>query len=186
MNGKRVMKTKKPVALVAILVLLCCAVAGTVAYLVTSTGPVTNTFTPASVSTEVVETFERGVKSNVKIKNTGNIDAYIRTAVIVNWADENGNVYGGAVPKEGKDYSELKLKTSWVKGSDGYYYYTNPVAPEAFTTAMFEPITQQQDCADTNYKLQVTILADGIQSVPADAVQQAWGVDPSTWATTNG
>ena len=39
---------------------------------------------------------------------------------------------------------------------------------------MFEPITQQQDCADTNYKLQVTILADGIQSVPADAVQQAW------------
>ena len=29
MNGKRVMKTKKPVALVALLVLLCCTVAGT-------------------------------------------------------------------------------------------------------------------------------------------------------------
>ena len=178
MNGKRVLKTnrKAPVALVAILVLLCCAVAGTVAYLVTSTGPVTNTFTPARVTTEVVEEFNGQTKSNVKIQNTGDIDAYIRVAVIVNWADENGNVYGGAVPKEGKDYSELKLKTSWVKGSDGYYYYTNPVAPEAFTTAMFEPITQQQDCADTNYKLQVTILADGIQSVPADAVKEAWGV----------
>lgn len=178
MNGKRVLKTnrKAPVALVAILVLLCCAVAGTVAYLVTSTGPVTNTFTPAHVSTEVKEEFDGTTKSNVRIKNTGDIDAYIRVAVIVNWADENGNVYGGAVPKEGKDYSELKLKTSWVKGSDGYYYYTNPVAPEAFTTAMFEPITQQQDCADTNYKLQVTILADGIQSVPADAVKEAWGV----------
>lgn len=178
MNGKRVLKTnrKAPVALVAILVLLCCAVAGTLAYLVTSTGPVTNTFTPASVTTEVEEEFNGTTRSNVRIKNTGNIDAYIRTAVIVNWADENGNVYGGAVPKEGKDYSELKLKTSWVKGSDGYYYYTNPVAPEAFTTAMFEPITQQQDCADTNYKLQVTILADGIQSVPADAVKEAWGV----------
>ena len=71
MNGKRVMKTKQPVALVAILVLLCCTVAGTVAYLVTSTDPVTNTFTPAHVSTAVDETFENGVKSDVKIKNTG-------------------------------------------------------------------------------------------------------------------
>ena len=171
------MKTKKPVALVAILVLLCCAVAGTVAYLVTSTDPVTNTFTPARVTTEVEETFNGTTKSNVRIQNTGNIDAYIRAAVIVNWADENGNVYGGATPVAGTDYI-LRLKTgendNWFQGSDGYYYYTNPVAPEAFTTAMFEPITQQQDCADTNYKLQVTILADGIQSVPADAVQQAW------------
>lgn len=177
MKGKRVMKTKKPVALVAILVLLCCAVAGTVAYLVTSTGPVTNTFTPASVTTAVEEKFDGTTKSDVRIKNTGNIAAYIRAAVIVNWADENGNVYGGATPVAGEDYT-LTLKTgeneNWFQGSDGYYYYTNPVAPEAFTTAMFEPITQQQDCADTNYKLQVTILADGIQSVPADAVQQAW------------
>ena len=175
MNGKRVMKTKKPVALVAILVLLCCAVAGTVAYLVTSTDPVTNTFTPASVTTRVEEEFNGTTKSNVRIKNTGNIDAYIRAAVIVNWADENGNVYGGATPVAGKDYTLTpKTNSGWFQGSDGYYYYTNPVAPEAFTTAMFEPITQQQDCADTNYKLQVTILADGIQSVPADAVQQAW------------
>ena len=30
--------------------------------------------------------------------------------------------------------------------------------------------------APAGYDLQVTILADGIQSVPADAVQQAWGV----------
>ena len=58
MNGKRVMKTKKPVALVALLVLLCCTVAGTLAYLVTNTDPVTNTFTPASVSTEVNEDFD--------------------------------------------------------------------------------------------------------------------------------
>ena len=177
MKGKRVMKTKKPVALVAILVLLCCAVAGTVAYLVTSTGPVTNTFTPASVTTEVVEEFNGTTKSNVRIKNTGNIDAYIRVAVVANWIDKDGNVYGGATPVAGKDYTLTpKTNSGWFQGSDGYYYYTNPVAPEAVTTAMFEPITQQQDCADTNYKLQVTILADGIQSVPADAVRQAWGV----------
>lgn len=173
MNGKRVMKTKKPVALVAILVLLCCAVAGTVAYLVTSTGPVTNTFTPASVTTQVEEEFDGTTKSNVRIQNTGNIDAYIRAAVIVNWADENGNVYGGATPVAGIDYTTLKLQTGWIKVGD-YYYYTSAVPADNSTGTLFEPITQLLDCADTNYKLQVTILADGIQSVPADAVQQAW------------
>lgn len=174
MNGKRVMKTKKPVALVAILVLLCCAVAGTVAYLVTSTGPVTNTFTPAKVTTSVEEEFNGTTKSDVQIQNTGNIDAYIRAAVIVNWADKNGNVYGGAVPKEGKDYSELKLKTSWVKGSDGYYYYTHPVAPNGSTTAIFEDIKQLANDPAEGYGLQITILADGIQSEPGTTVVSVW------------
>lgn len=178
MKGKRVMKTKKPVALVAILVLLCCAVAGTVAYLVTSTGPVTNTFTPASVTTEVVEEFNGTTKSNVRIKNTGNIDAYIRVAVVANWIDKDGNVYGGATPVAGKDYT-LTPKTgeneNWFQGSDGYYYCKTAIESGSETPVLIE------SCAKTTgaevpegYDLQVTILADGIQSVPADAVQQAW------------
>ena len=180
MNGKRVMKTKKPVALVAILVLLCCAVAGTVAYQVTSTDPVTNTFTPASVTTQVEEEFNGTTKSNVRIKNTGNIDAYIRAAVIVNWADAQGNVYGGATPEAGKDYT-LTLKTgeneNWFQGSDGYWYYTKPVAPnDGLTDILIKSCAPAANMAPEGYDLQVTILADGIQSVPADAVQQAWGV----------
>ena len=178
MKGKRVMKTKKPVALVAILVLLCCAVAGTVAYLVTSTGPVTNTFTPASVTTEVVEEFNGTTKSNVRIKNTGNIDAYIRVAVVANWIDKDGNVYGGATPVAGKDYT-LTPKTgeneNWFQGYDGYYFCKNAIESGSETPVLIE------SCAKTTgaevpegYDLQVTILADGIQSVPADAVQQAW------------
>lgn len=182
MNGKRVMKTKQPVALVAILVLLCCTVAGTVAYLVTSTDPVTNTFTPASVTTQVEEKFDGTTKSDVQIKNTGNIDAYIRVAVIVNWADENGNVYGGATPVASTDYTTLTLQTGWIKVGD-YYYYTSAVPAHNSTGTLFEPIKQLRDCADTNYKLQVTILADGIQSVPADAVEEAW---PAIQVDNNG
>lgn len=175
MNGKRVMKTKKPVALVAILVLLCCAVAGTVAYLVTSTGPVTNTFTPASVTTQVEETFDGTTKSDVQIKNTGNIDAYIRAAVIVNWADENGNVYGGATPEARKDYNISYNESDWFQGSDGYWYYTKPVAPnDGLTDILIKSCAPAANMAPEGYDLQVTILADGIQSVPADAVQQAW------------
>lgn len=182
MNGKRVMKTKKPVALVAILVLLCCTVAGTLAYLVTSTDPVTNTFTPAHVSTAVDETFKNGVKSDVKIQNTGNIDAYIRVAVIVNWADANGNVYGGGTPAASTeevtgDYTiSYNTDGSWKQIGD-YWYYTKPVAADSLTEkALIESCAPVAGRAPEGYDLQVTILADGIQSEPSNAVTEAWKV----------
>lgn len=178
MNGKRVMKTKQPVALVALLVLLCCTVAGTLAYLVDKTPEVKNTFTPASVSTEVNEDFDGTTKSNVTIKNTGNIDAYIRVAVVANWANSAGDVYGGAAPTDkgaNKDYDlTLKANNGWVKGADGYYYYTQPVAPKGSTTVMFEDITQLTDDPAEGYGLQITILADGIQSEPGTTVISVW------------
>ena len=189
MNGKRVMKTKKPVALVALLVLLCCTVAGTLAYLVTSTGPVTNTFTPASVTTEVNESFTGGVKSNVTIKNTGDIPAYIRAAVIINWADANGNVYGGGTPAASTDDGKsgdyiISFNTDDWKQIGDYWYCETTTAPGALTKPLII------SCAKTStatvpdgYDLQVTILADGIQ---ADGVasngktpmEDAWGVTP--------
>ena len=189
MNGKRVMKTKQPVALVALLLLLCCTVAGTLAYLVTSTDPVTNTFTPASVSTEVKETFKDGVKSDVKIKNTGDIPAYIRAAVIINWADANGNVYGGGTPAASTeevtgDYTiSYNTDGSWKQIGD-YWYYTKPVAADSLTEkALIESCAPVAGKAPEGYNLQVTILADGIQ---ADGVasngktpmEDAWGVTP--------
>ena len=183
MNGKRVMKTKQPVALVALLVLLCCTVVGTLAYLVTSTDPVTNTFTPASVSTEVNEDFDGITKSNVTIKNTGNIDAYIRAAVIINWADGDGNV--SATPVKDGDYViKYDSSNTWKKIGD-YWYYTKPVAADSLTEkALIESCAPVAGKAPDGYDLQVTILADGIQ---ADGVgsngktpmEDAWGVTPS-------
>lgn len=180
MNGKRVMKTKQPVALVAILVLLCCAVAGTVAYLVTSTDPVTNTFTPASVTTQVEEEFNGTTKSDVRIKNTGNIDAYIRAAIIVNWADKDGNV--SATPVEDSDY-EMTLGSGWVKIGDYYYCKTTTVHGASTAPLIISCAKTPSAAVPDGYDLQVTILADGIQ---ADGVgsngktpmEDAWGVTP--------
>ena len=185
MNGKRVMKTKQPVALVALLVLLCCTVAGTLAYLVTSTDPVTNTFTPAHVSTAVDETFKNGVKSDVKIQNTGNIDAYIRAAVIINWADGDGNV--SATPVKDGDYViKYDSSNTWKKIGD-YWYYTKPVAADNLTEkALIESCAPVAGKAPEGYNLQVTILADGIQSEPLTAIKEAWHVDPATWTAIKG
>ena len=180
MNGKRVMKTKKPVALVAILVLLCCTVAGTVAYLVTSTDPVTNTFTPASVSTEVNEDFDGITKRNVTIKNTGDIDAYIRAAVIVNWANDAGEISG--TPVTNADYSityNTGANGDWFVGSDGYYYCKTSVksekqdAKDCWTPVLIKSCTQK-GTAPEGFHLQVTILADGIQSEPTSTVASVW------------
>lgn len=184
MNGKRVMKTKQPVALVALLLLLCCTVAGTLAYLVTSTDPVTNTFTPAEVKTEVTESFveDKGelVKSNVQIKNNGNIDAYIRAAVIINWADANGNVYGGGTPAASTDDGKsgdyiISFNTDDWKQIGDYWYCETTTAPGALTKPLII------SCAKTStatvpdgYDLQVTILADGIQAEPVHVVADVW------------
>lgn len=192
MNGKRVMKTKKPVALVALLLLLCCTVAGTLAYLVDSTDPVTNTFTPASVSTEVNEDFDGITKSNVTIKNTGDIDAYIRVAIVVNWADKDGNVYGGGTPVASTeevtgDYTiSYNTDGSWKQIGD-YWYYTKPVAADSLTEkALIESCAPVAGKAPEGYNLQVTILADGIQSEPLTAIKEAWHVDPATWTAIKG
>ena len=175
MNGKRVMKTKQPVALVALLLLLCCTVAGTLAYLVTSTNSVTNTFTPASVSTEVNEDFDGITKSNVTIKNTGNIDAYIRATVVVNWAsDKEVGVVSGTAPKEGTDYTIDWTMVNWVKVGD-YYYYTQKVAAKGETKQLFTDCKLKEGVTPpSGYHLQVTILADGIQAEPVHVVADVW------------
>ena len=175
MNGKRVMKTKQPVALVALLLLLCCTVAGTLAYVVTSTNSVTNTFTPASVSTEVNEDFDGITKSNVTIKNTGNIDAYIRATVVVNWAsDKEVGVVSGTAPKEGTDYTIDWTMVNWVKVGD-YYYYTQKVAAKGETKQLFTDCKLKEGVTPpSGYHLQVTILADGIQAEPVHVVADVW------------
>lgn len=192
MNGKRVMKTKQPVALVALLVLLCCTVAGTLAYLVDKTPEVKNTFEPAKVTTAVDEKFDGTTKSEVKIKNTGNIPAYIRAAVIINWADANGNVYGGGTPAASTeevtgDYTiSYNTDGSWKQIGD-YWYYTEPVAADSLTEkALIESCTPVAGKAPEGYNLQVTILADGIQSEPLTAIKEAWHVDSATWTAIKG
>lgn len=187
MNGKRVMKTKQPVALVALLLLLCCTVAGTLAYLVDKSGPVTNTFEPAYVTTAVDEKFDGTTKSEVKIKNTGNIPAYIRATIVVNWVNDAGEISG--TPVKTTDYTISYNEADWKLIGD-YWYCKTTTASGASTEPLIISCAKTSTAAvPDGYDLQVTILADGIQ---ADGVgsngktpmQDAWGVAPS--ALTNG
>lgn len=157
--------------LVSLFLILSAAVGGTIAFLTESTGPLHNLFNPSQVTTEIAETLDGAVKKDVYIKNTGDTDAWIRAAVTVTWQDKDGNVYGKA-PVEATDY-EINWGTDWKKGSDGFYYWTSPVAAKTGVTGdLIESCTSKTVMAD--YFLTVEIIGSGIQSKPANAFDTAW------------
>ena len=184
-------KRKNKIALLAILTLaICLAVGSTLAYLFDITGVVKNIFDPGVVTTEVTENFEDGVKSNVAIKNTGNVEAYLRATYVVNWKNEAGDVYGKYEPVAETDYT-LALQeydeediAKWIPGGDGFYYWTMPVLSDDETEtdaecstgvliASCKMINRPADLPE-GYTLSVEILGSGIQSRPDAAVEQAW------------
>lgn len=167
------------ILLAAVIVLLAGAVGGTWAFLVAQSEPVQNNFTYAHVSCKVDEKFENGVKSDVQIKNTGDIPAYIRACIVVTWKDENGNVSAAAVPVKGTDYT-MEMGKDWTEGTDGYWYYKTAVNPDGFTPELITKCKKTTNAnAPEGYNLSVEILADAIQSEPASAVTEAWGYTPT-------
>lgn len=172
-------RTKRTAALLlSVLLLVGAAIGSTVAYLAARTGAVENTFQYASVSCQVTENFNGTQKSNVQVKNTGTTDAYIRATYVVNWLDKEGNI-AASVP-EGYSYEIAENPDrKWSRGQDGYFYYLTPVAPGSSTPGSLLTCTATQP-KEPEYKLSVEILATAIQSAPAKAVTEAWGVSPSS------
>lgn len=159
------------VLIMAVLLLLGAAVGSTVAFLIDRTEPMENSFEYASVSCEV--TGNSG-NSNVQVKNTDTTDAYIRATYVINWMDSSGNI--AASEPEGYSYSLNENPDSkWLKGEDGYFYYTSPVAPGASTEGSLLTCTVTSP-ENPEYTLSVEVLAQAIQSTPDNAVQEAWGI----------
>ena len=184
------MKMKKSIALLVSLILVLSVTIGvSLAYLVATTGPVQNTFTPSSVTTEVDEEFENfvdTVKTDVSIKNTGDIDAFIRAAVVVTWQDKDGNVYGTA-PVEGTDYEisynlgdPTNSEGKWILGSDGFYYWTKLVksekedANDCNTGVLISEAKPLKAAPAEGYTLCIEILGSGIQAKPFTDYEAAW------------
>jgi len=173
--------------LVSLLLVCVVGLSGTIAFLSTSSETVTNTFVPGETEVEIEEEFDGEVKENVKVENHSNIEAYVRAKIIVNWVDAAGNV-SGTEPEEGpdKDYEmTLILNNGWFDGGDGYYYYSEKLAEFDGVEQSGEDITSEliERCepkrANGEYVLQVEILAESIQAIPDDAVEDAWGVNAS-------
>lgn len=180
MKTKR-LTTKKLCLLIAVLLLSVATVGGTLAYIFTQTTAVVNKFTPSEVTCKINEKMDGTTKSDVTVTNTGDTTAYIRAAVVVTWQNADGEVLG-ELPVAGTDYTIIFNNTDWAV-KDGYYYYKSVVGVDKTTKTTKNLINSCVASAAApvdGYKLHVEIIADAIQAEPADAVTEAWGVDPST------
>lgn len=169
--------------LLSMVLLVTVAIGGTLAYLVTQDEPITNTFTPSFVTCKVIETFDEdsGIKKEVNVQNTGDTDAYIRVRLVTYRTNAAGQHIGGTAT-----IPEFTPGTNWVKDGD-YYYYTLPVKPnEKPTTDLISSITLHQNYADSDSGNQaIDVMAEAIQSGPAEAVGTAWGVSISQGSVTS-
>lgn len=162
-KNRRFRWNRQFVLLVSILALLVGIVGSSLAYLITQTGSVENTFQPSRVTCCIDENFDGSSKSNVKVTNTGDTDAYIRAYIVVTWTDDDGNIVAQK-PVAGEDYSlVIPTNTGWSKGSDGFYYYASSVAPNGQTGTLIKSCSPMGENAK-KYKLTVDIIADAVQS----------------------
>lgn len=187
---------KKSIIITSVILLLLVAVGTTLAYVFTETEPVENTFIPSRVSCAVVENGKEPVsgslvnisdsKNNVQIQNTGDTDAYIRVAVVVNWANADGTRVWAQKPVEDTDYTiTYNLSDGWFDGRDGFYYYSTPVSPNELTGVLIQNaafksgVTAPIGTDNMQYYLSIEIVASAIQSTPASTVSNQWGVTVS-------
>ena len=173
-------KRKRIIALLAGAILVA-GMAGTLAWL-SATGVLVNQFGIGSVTPTVQEELSGNVKSNVKAENTGTAPAYIRAAVDIYWQDGNGARLWEE-PQADKDYkiawsdslrdaSGAKQDSTWLKAGDGFYYWTSPVAPNTETDVLIASVTELKATEGRN--LVVDVSTQAVQSVPGDAVREAW------------
>lgn len=176
------MTKRKQIMVLLAGVLLLAGVAGTFAWL-SVTGVLVNEFGIGSVTPSVQEELNGNVKSNVKAKNTGSAPAYIRAAVDIYWQDGKGSRLWDE-PQAGKDYeiawsdglhdaSATNSASTWVKASDGFYYWTSPVTPGGETGELINRVTELKATEDRN--LVVDISTQAVQATPDEAVHDAWG-----------
>lgn len=153
------------VLLITVLLLISTAVGSTAAFLVTKTGPVVEDFAYAQVSCQVTDT--------MGVKNTGTAQAYIRASYAVNWLDGDENIAAAAPVGYSCDLVK-DPQGAWVDGGDGYFYYPDPVDPGGETPSLLTCSVSRPE--NPEYTLSVEVVAEAIQSTPAEAAEEAWGV----------
>lgn len=161
----------------------------TVAFVFTQTNEVKNTFTTPNVASEIVEDFDGILKKDVVVKNTGEVQSYIRAKVVVVWMSEDQTQVYSKSPVENVDYEIVyaNFSSNWGKASDGYWYYKIPVEPQKSTENLIDEckLLGSANVPD-GYYLSVEIIASAIQSTPNTVVTENWESGVSGISATDG
>lgn len=203
MAGKH-MESRKRIKLSTVLVIaaalaLVTAIGGTMAWLTTHSEGLTNTFTPATISGNILEgengyTFDGNTKESVRIENTSDVPVYVRVALVPTWVMEENNKFVPVAEPVGNDDVIIDTKewesfvpaadSNWVKGNDGYYYYKKPLAAADKTddTDLTENLFNTAEAKENDpYHMNLQVLlqmiqAEGVNAEGKRPVELAWGV----------
>ena len=163
-------------------ILACATVSGSLAWLISTPEQVVNSFTPGVVTIKVDETFNGSTKSDVSIKNTGNVPAYIRVALVPAWVDDEGNIAAKHASLDdcnitlGDDFNQF-----WFEGTDGFYYCKTFINPDKSTPILIKSCTVKGEEHEYDFELQV--IASAVQSLPTTTVEAVWPVVVGTDGT---
>lgn len=175
-------------------VLAFCVALGTVAWF-SATGSRTNAFARGEVAPVVNEEFDAPytVKRNVSVSaNAESVDVYVRATANAVWTAADGAVLWDE-PEAGVDYvvdvgdevygmdtfAAHAAAGCWVKGDDGFYYYTVPLAAGAATQNLLDEVSVVEPSRYADGRaLTVDVAAQAVQagSHPVEAFDDAWGV----------
>lgn len=201
MNKKNVLKIGIVALCLAALLAVGLGIRFSLAYLSDLTDKM-NSFTLGNVSVDIVETFdpdpiktgENSYVKKVQVKNTGTVPTYAR--VSLEFSDVDTEEISVVSCDDGSSWyklSELKdhLPDGWVYESDGglggYYYYTNPIAPEELTPALITNVKttfvdKTEDTDGTNFvrDYDISVSPEGVPQMKLDGsglyenYQEAW------------
>ena len=148
------------------------AMLAALAYLVTATDLLTNTFAVVDIDTEVEEPQPGdGVEKAPYVVNNSNVPVYVRAYAVVSTNE-------GSVPVAASDVTIHYDETHWkYNEQDGYYYYKGavPAAVEGVgqkTAPLFNGVTVSQDL-DENADFSVYVYHESIQAKPASLTSAA-------------
>ena len=196
---KMLTKKKIKASVLGIVAVLALSVGGTFAYIQVASGSAFNVFQHGLVNIQPEEKFDGGdirekdLDKLVRIKNDSQdgklkvVPVYIRASFVPTWVDSDGNVMqvnaGSLI-----DYT-LNLNSSsmmigekddvegdWVKGDDGYYYFTGIVEKDCYTDFLLEKVslrTDKKDKVPEGGHLELNVLCDGVQGKP-EIANKAW------------
>ena len=165
------------VPICCVLIVLLVGALVTIAFMKNDSNTVTNNFIGSTVGCVIQEdvTSTPGVKKDVKIKNDGLSDAFVRAFVIVNWVDDSGNIYPIA-PVAGVDYTVVTPETYGFITNGTEYYCKTVVKAGETSPVLFTSVAPVEGKAPEGYTLSVEILGSSIQYKPTEEVENVWGV----------
>ena len=152
---------------------------------------------PEEVKVEVSDNVDGKVKSGLQIINTGLADACYRVAIMGSWVVESDVTIDGITKTErlivadwkenegtfnwgaSAGMSSTQTSNNWRKGTDGYYYYMQPVSRGEELNALFETYTLTASPPMPGAYLELSILAEAAywKSEDVNDVSVAWPED---------